>query len=228
MRFIIPVLWLLLAPWAAWAQSGSAGRVEYVAALAAPQTQRLLGAGSGHLYVLRATGQVEAVDAATGATTFALQNQLDGHALYAKAEAVAASDDTIYLVDSENNRVILYGMDGKYRSMFGARSGDAAAATSSGGGCDGPAGGGAGGPGGGGGGEGGEAADDFFHKRSLPCFAGAAATLGLLLMKEDAAAAAFGAATFALLLLPLPASYEVVVLAGVCVHLARRHSRKAA
>ena len=126
MRFIIPVLWLLLAPWAAWAQSGSAGRVEYVAALAAPQTQRLLGAGSGHLYVLRATGQVEAVDAATGATTFALQNQLDGHALYAKAEAVAASDDTIYLVDSENNRVILYGMDGKYRSMFGARSGDAA------------------------------------------------------------------------------------------------------
>ena len=126
MRFIILVLMLMSAPWMAWAQGSSAARIEYVAALDAPQTQRLLGAGHGKLYVLRATGQVEAVDAGSGATVFQLQNQLDGHALYTKAEAVASSDDTLYLADSEGNRIIMFGLDGKYLGMFGARSGDAA------------------------------------------------------------------------------------------------------
>jgi hypothetical protein len=86
------------------------------------------------------------------------------------------------------------------------------------------------GNGGGGGGGDGRAREngDFCHRNALPSFVCALVTVALLRAHEDAAAAAFGWASFALLLLPLPFTLEVLLCAGVFVHLVRRRALKAA
>lgn len=121
-------------------------------------------------------------------------------------------------------------------SVAGAVSVTAAAVSARDAMADGDGGDGAGSNGNGGGGGGGDGGGqrraredgDFWHRNALPSFVCALVTAALLRAHEDAAAAAFGWASFALLLLPLPFTLEVLLCAGVFVHLVRRRALKAA
>lgn len=123
MRLYIAALALLLQG-AALAQNAAPARVEYVRPIAATETRKLLGLGGKHLFVVRKNGQVDALDAAgSGQVLFSLQAQDgQGRKLYGQAESVAVSDDTIYLLDSDENRIVLFGLDGKHKGQFGSRS----------------------------------------------------------------------------------------------------------
>jgi hypothetical protein len=99
------------------------------------------------------------------------------------------------------------------------------------GGWDGDGGKGGGGSGGGSGGSGGGGGDDddaHPHQRAAPAFLAAGATLALMILHEDAAAATFGAASWVLLSLPVPASFELVLLALAGVHLVRTRAKTSA
>ncbi|MFN4352328.1 MAG: tetratricopeptide repeat protein [Hylemonella sp.] len=121
--FTIAALALLLQG-TVLAQSAAPSRVEYVRFLQATETRKLLGMGGNRLYVARKSGQVDVLDAGqNGQVLLSLQaKDAEGRALLGQAEAVAVSEDTVYVVDSDENRVVMYGLDGKYKGRFGGRS----------------------------------------------------------------------------------------------------------
>ncbi|MBI2744635.1 MAG: tetratricopeptide repeat protein [Burkholderiales bacterium] len=121
--FTIAALALLLQG-TVLAQSAAPSRVEYVRFLQATETRKLLGMGGNRLYVARKSGQVDVLDAGqNGQVLFSLQDKdAEGRALLGQAEAVAVSEDTVYVVDSDENRVVMYGLDGKFKGRFGGRS----------------------------------------------------------------------------------------------------------
>ena len=123
MRLITIAALGLLLQGVALAQSAAPARVEYVRPIAAADSRKLLGQGGKHLYVARKSGQVDAIDIASGQTAFSLQMQdAQGRKLLGQAESVAVSEDTVYVLDSDENRVVMYGLDGKHRGQFGGRS----------------------------------------------------------------------------------------------------------
>jgi DNA-binding beta-propeller fold protein YncE len=117
----------LLLQGVALAQSTAPSRVEYVRTIAAADSRKLLGMGGDRLYVARKNGQVDVLDAGqSGQLLFSLQaKDAAGRPLLEKPEAVALSEDTLYVVDSEENRVLMYGLDGKYKGRFGGRGSEA-------------------------------------------------------------------------------------------------------
>lgn len=121
--FTIAALALLLQG-TVLAQNAAPSRVEYVRFLQATETRKLLGMGGNRLYVARKNGQVDVLDAGqNGQVLLSLQaKDAEGRALLGQAEAVAVSEDTVYVVDSDENRVVMYGLDGKYKGRFGGRS----------------------------------------------------------------------------------------------------------
>lgn len=119
---------LLLAPAHGQTPAPTApARVEYVRMLNAPEARKLLGMGGGWLYLARKSGQVDVLDAARdGQLLFSLQDKdAEGRALLGQPESVAVSSDTVYVLDSDENRVVMYGLDGKYKGRFGGRSSEA-------------------------------------------------------------------------------------------------------
>lgn len=125
-RFIIPVTLaaLGLLQNEAQGQGPAPARVEYVRPIPAPDISRLLGSDGKNLYLARKNGQVDAIDIETGTTAFSLQMQdAPGGKPLSDARAVAASRDTLYVLDGAENRVVMFGLDGKYKGQFGRRSG---------------------------------------------------------------------------------------------------------
>lgn len=106
---------------------GAPARVEYVRVVNTPEARKLLGMGAGRLYVARKGGQVDVLDAGQGGQPlFMLQEKdAEGRALLGQPEAVAVSPDTIYVVDSDENRVVMYTPEGKFKGRFGGRSSEA-------------------------------------------------------------------------------------------------------
>jgi sugar lactone lactonase YvrE/transglutaminase-like putative cysteine protease len=128
MRFITIAALALCLQGAVLAQGAAPVRVEYARFIETPETRKLLGMGGGRLYVARKNGQVDVLDAGPGGQVLlSLQGKdAEGRALLGQAEAAAVSEDTVYVVDSDENRVVMYGLDGKYKGRFGSRGGDAA------------------------------------------------------------------------------------------------------
>jgi sugar lactone lactonase YvrE/tetratricopeptide (TPR) repeat protein/fibronectin type 3 domain-containing protein len=124
MRLITIAALALLLQGVVLAQSPAPGRVEYVRFLQATETRKLLGMGGNRLFVARKNGQVDVLDAGqNGQLLFSLQaKDAEGRALLGQPEAVAVSEDTAYVLDSDENRVVMYGLDGKYKGRFGGRS----------------------------------------------------------------------------------------------------------
>lgn len=124
MRLFTIAAMALLLQGTVLAQNAAPSRVEYVRFLQATETRKLLGMGGNRLYVARKSGQVDVLDAGqNGQVLFSLQaKDAEGRALLGQAEAVAVSEDTVYVVDSDENRVVMYGLDGKYKGRFGGRS----------------------------------------------------------------------------------------------------------
>lgn len=125
---IIAALGLLLQGAVLAQTPAPSSRIEYVRTIAAADSRKLLGMGGGRLYVARKSGQVDVLDAGSGGQVlFSLQaKDTEGRALLGRPESVAVSDDTVYVLDSDESRVVMYGLDGKYKGRFGARGGDAA------------------------------------------------------------------------------------------------------
>lgn len=121
MRLITIAALALLLQGAALAQNAAPARVEYVRPIPAAEVRKLLGQGGGRLYLARKNGQVDALDPA-GQVLFSLPREAQGRRLYSQAESVAVSEDTVYLLDAEEGRVVMYGQDGKYKGQFGGRS----------------------------------------------------------------------------------------------------------
>ncbi len=123
MRLFTIIALALLLQGTVLAQGSAPGRVEYVRFLQAAETRKLLGLGGNRLYVVRKNGQVDVLDAGpSGQVLLSLQaKDAEGRALLGQPEAVAVSEDTVYVVDSAESRVVMYGLDGKYKGRFGGR-----------------------------------------------------------------------------------------------------------
>lgn len=135
MRLITVAALGLLLQAQTWAQTiaGTAApsRVEYVRFFKADETRKLLGMGDGRLYVARKNGQVDVLATSQdGKALFSLQaSDGGGKALLSQPESVAVSADTVYVLDSDENRVVMYDLEGRYKGRFGGRSSDSGLST---------------------------------------------------------------------------------------------------
>jgi sugar lactone lactonase YvrE len=103
--------------------SSDFSKIELVRELPLGGMKKLLGWNGGNLYFTKKDGAVGAVDK-NGKELFVLQakDSKDGPILK-QPEAVIASEDTIYVVDSETNLVAMFSFQGKYIGSFGAKKG---------------------------------------------------------------------------------------------------------
>jgi sugar lactone lactonase YvrE/transglutaminase-like putative cysteine protease len=115
----------------AWAQTAAPARVEYVRSISAADSRKLLGVGEGRLWVVRKSGVVDVLDANSGQVLLSLQAQdSNGRKLLPQPEAAAVSEGTVYVVDSSDNRVFMFGVDGKFKGQFGGGRGSDASLSS--------------------------------------------------------------------------------------------------
>lgn len=106
------------------AQPAAPTRVEYVSGIPAPSLRKILGTDDRHVFLALQNGQITALDLATGQTAFRLETGDDKTTKPVKdAQAVVASADTIYVLDSSDNRIVMFSPDGQYKGQFGKRSG---------------------------------------------------------------------------------------------------------
>lgn len=84
---------------------------------------KLLGSGGGFLFVTRDGGTVDAMTP-DGKTAFTLAAKSGEAELLKRPEAAAVYGDTLYVVDSETDQVVMYMLpEGKYKGRFGAKAG---------------------------------------------------------------------------------------------------------
>ncbi|ADE10495.1 tetratricopeptide repeat protein [Sideroxydans lithotrophicus] len=129
MRNVLFVISLLLFSAAANAADAGAGttngfsRADFRNELAAPKLHKLLGVYDGNLYIARQDGSVDVMDK-DGKSVMKLTAKSGDTDLIKRPEAVAVASDTIYVVDSKTNQVVMYSLaTGKYQGRFGSKSG---------------------------------------------------------------------------------------------------------
>lgn len=84
---------------------------------------KLLGVGNGYLFLSKQDGSVEAINEESKSTlTFAAKE--GDTVLLKKPEAAAVEGDTLYVVDSESNQVVMYSLStSKFLGRFGSNAG---------------------------------------------------------------------------------------------------------
>jgi len=128
MRNIFIAISLLLLTHAACAADAVAAtdgfsKADFRSEVTTPKLRKLLGAGSGHLYISTEDGPVEVVDK-DGKVVMVLAAKSGETELLKKPEAVAIANETIYVVDSKMNQVVMYDLStGKYLGRFGSKAG---------------------------------------------------------------------------------------------------------
>ncbi|HLP97996.1 MAG TPA: tetratricopeptide repeat protein [Sideroxyarcus sp.] len=128
MRYIfIAATWLFLSA-RAFAADGVAistngfSKADFRSEIAAPKLQKLLGVGGGNLYLAKQDGSIEAVDK-EGKVVMTLAAKSGSAELLKQPEAVAVAGETIYVVDSKTDQVVMYDLgDGKYLGSFGSKA----------------------------------------------------------------------------------------------------------
>ena len=105
------------------AASNAPIKVEYVGAAPVSELKRLLGMSANRLVVARKNGDVDIISAdKEGRVLQSLQaRDAKGESLLKQAQSAAISQDTLYLLDSEQNRVLMFTTDGKFKGKFGSR-----------------------------------------------------------------------------------------------------------
>jgi DNA-binding beta-propeller fold protein YncE len=87
------------------------------------ELKKVIGASEEHFFVAKQDGSVEEVDH-TGRKILSLQQKdKEGVVILKQAEAVVVAMGVIYVADSDNNQVAMFGLDGKYQGNFGAKKG---------------------------------------------------------------------------------------------------------
>lgn len=129
MRNIFIAISLLLFSSGVWAADANAGatngfsKADFRGEVAAPKLRKLLGVYSGNLYVSRQDGAVDVIDK-DGKSVMTLAEKNGDTELLRRPEAVSVANDTIYVVDSKTDQVVMYDLStGKYLSRFGSKSG---------------------------------------------------------------------------------------------------------
>lgn len=128
MRNIFIVISLLLFSSGVCAADGGTGptngfsKADFRHEIVSPKLLKLLGIGGGNLYIAKLDGAVEVVDK-EGKSVMTLAAKSGTTELLKKPEAVAVTGDTIYVVDSEMEQVVMYGLaNGKYLGSFGSKA----------------------------------------------------------------------------------------------------------
>lgn len=98
-------------------------KVEYVNVIAVNEVKKLLGMSGNRLYVARKNGDVNVINAdKDGQVLLTLQaRDAKGETVLKQAQGVAVSQDTLYVLDSEQHRVLMFTADGQYKGKFGNR-----------------------------------------------------------------------------------------------------------
>lgn len=98
-------------------------KADFKKELELPKLQKLLGAGGGYLFLSKKDGTLAVVDE-SGKAVFDLATKEGDVVLLKQPESVAVEGDTLYVVDSGTNQVVMYSLStGKYRGQFGAKTG---------------------------------------------------------------------------------------------------------
>jgi len=98
-------------------------KADFKREISVAKLSKLLGVGGGYLFLAKQDGSVEAINEEAKTTqTFAAK---DGDAILLKEpEAAAVEGDTVYVVDSESNQVVMYSLStGKFVGRFGGKAG---------------------------------------------------------------------------------------------------------
>ncbi len=129
MRHTLILISLLLLSPCAWsadaAGSGTTGftKADFRSEIASPKLHKLLGVGGGNLYIAKQDGAVEVVDK-EGKVVMTLAAKNGATELLKQPEAVAVTDDIVYVVDSKTDQVVMYDLaSGKYQGSFGSKAG---------------------------------------------------------------------------------------------------------
>lgn len=102
---------------------GGFSKADFRSELPVPKLRKLLGVGGGHLFVAKQDGSVEVVDKA-GKPVMTLAAKNAGTVLLGQPEAVAVSGDTVFVVDSKTDQIVMYDLsNGKYQGSFGSKAG---------------------------------------------------------------------------------------------------------
>jgi sugar lactone lactonase YvrE/cytochrome c-type biogenesis protein CcmH/NrfG len=127
MRNTIIASSLLLFIATAHAAEGGAGltngfsKADFRYEVASARMVKLLGVNGGNLYVGKQDGSVEVLDK-DGKTLATLAAKSGNNELLKHPEAVAISGDTVYVVDSGTEQVVMYAQSsGKYQGSFGSK-----------------------------------------------------------------------------------------------------------
>lgn len=98
-------------------------KADFKREMAVDKLDKLLATGGGLLFVARKGGVVEALDA-TGKVAFTLPAKSGDTELLKRPEGAAVTKDTLYVVDSDTDQVVMYALPGgKYKGRFGAKAG---------------------------------------------------------------------------------------------------------
>ena len=98
-------------------------KVDFRSEIATPKLRKLIGLGGGNLFVAREDGSVEVIDK-EGKNVMTLAVKSGDSELLRLPQAVAVAYETIYVVDSKLDQVVMYDLaTGKYLGRFGSKSG---------------------------------------------------------------------------------------------------------
>ena len=98
-------------------------KADFKREIPAPKLQKLLGVGGGYLFLAKQDGSIVAVnEEGKNALTFPAKEG-EG-ALLKQPESAAVEGDTVYVVDSETEQVVMYSLSsGKFQGKFGGKAG---------------------------------------------------------------------------------------------------------
>ncbi|MBU1424482.1 MAG: tetratricopeptide repeat protein [Gammaproteobacteria bacterium] len=129
MRNTFIVISLFFISTGAWGADAAAGvtngfsKADFRNEIVTPKLHKLLGVHAGNLYLSTEDGAVEVVDK-EGKSVMSLATRKGDSELLKRPEAVAVADETVYVVDSKLDQVVMYDLaSGKYLGRFGSKSG---------------------------------------------------------------------------------------------------------
>lgn len=85
--------------------------------------RKVIGWNEDHFFVAKQDGSVDEVDQGGRKILSLQQKDKEGAAILKQPESIAVADGVIYVADSENSQVAMFGPEGKYQGSFGAKRG---------------------------------------------------------------------------------------------------------
>lgn len=129
-NLIIALLIALFPGAAVAAESSNVGaapsafiKADFKREIPAPKFRKLLGSGGGFLFLSKQDGSIEAVNE-DGKTVLTFSAKEGDSTLLKNPESAAVEGDTLYVVDSDTEQVVMYALStAKFQGRFGSKSG---------------------------------------------------------------------------------------------------------